>query len=474
MILEILTIILVFGMTFLFFQVLGRPKESLIYTAEEKAEWDNQIGPKLSKWFTATNIVGTLTSLATAYLFFIGNSKIFGWAIIACVVSIFCSGFVTNFFTKEILKNPRIQKLLESKKQKIGVIATLFWNNNTGARQVSKLVKIVSLFNIGAIIWLEFALFTDIFSFLFQVEHIVLKALVIFLTTTIIIYFTIKYGLRGFVFADSFQSPLILFSILLLMTGCGILLYQSQNIEFDYSLFSPIVSPPNVVLFILHVFVLNSFLILVTEGHWLRIWIFGDNETVLQKKSMFTTSVVWLLLISVGFAAFIITNQTGENSIFALLNSLKELSVGFILAFWVGAVSALFSTADTQIYSFFLVRSFNSTSGELNKNKLKIKHPFFRSLFFGVCFSVAYIVIRYLEFPFEKIIFIVMPICLNLLPAFVRLFKNLKPKPIFTIISIIGYVILSLIGFFQSQNEMSFTLAASLFPVLISLFALKK
>ncbi|WGH75657.1 hypothetical protein P8625_00400 [Tenacibaculum tangerinum] len=474
MILEILTIILVFGMTFLFFQVLGRPKESLVYTAEEKDKWDRQIGPKLSKWFTATNIVGTLTSLATAYLFFIGNSKIFGWAILACVVSIFFSGFITNFFTKKILSTTRIKELLESKKQKVGVIASLFWNDTNNAKQLSNLVKVISLLNIGAIIWLEFALFTDIFVYLFQIEHIMLKSLVIFLATTLIIYFTVKYGLRGFVFADSFQSPLILFSILLLMTGCGILIYQSQTIQIDLSILSPIVPTTNVILFVLHVFVLNSFLILVTEGHWLRVWIFGENETVLQKKSMFTTSIVWLLLILVGFGTFALTNQTGENSIFALLENLKELSIGFILAFWIGAVSALFSTADTQIYSFFLVRSFNHNNGNLDGDKLKIGRPFLKSLLFASFFTLAYIAVRLIEFPFEKIIFIVMPICLNLLPAFVRLFKGYKPKPSLTVVSIIGYMVLSIIGFFQSDNEMSFTLAASLFPVLISLIALKK
>ena len=48
-------------------------------------------------------------------------------------------------------------------------------------------------------------------------------------------YFTFKYGLRGFVFADLFQSPLIVFGTLALLVGSVVVIGNALAIRTGQS-----------------------------------------------------------------------------------------------------------------------------------------------------------------------------------------------------------------------------------------------
>jgi hypothetical protein len=120
--LQLLTIVAMTAITYLVFQAFGNPRKTLLYTKEEKEQWDSVIAQPLGSWFTTTNIVGTLTLFATVYLFFIGSSKLFGWWIFLCSISIWGGAFVTNYFTKAVCSNEYIQGLLKSPDQTGGVM----------------------------------------------------------------------------------------------------------------------------------------------------------------------------------------------------------------------------------------------------------------------------------------------------------------------------------------------------------------
>lgn len=474
---QILTILGMFFVTYIAFLSFGKPKTNLLFTKEEKEQWDKSTQSGwLGKWFTATNIVGTLTSLATAYLFFIGNSKLFGWVIFMCSLTIWFGSYITNFFTKKILSDTYIKELLGSKDQAGGVIATLFWRpENKNAQNTALIVKWISILNIAAIIWLEFALFSDIAGKLFSLSEIYYKLGIIFICSFVVVYFTVKYGLRGNVFADSFQSPIIAISALSLIVG-SIILFSTQNITINTKeFFTPLLSYKDCGIFALHVIFLNIFLVLVTEGHWLRIWIFGNKETQMQVKSLMATAIIWLILSLVGFYAFAYSgSQIGENAIVSLVQGLSNLSPLFLVFFWLGGIAALFSTADSQIYSLLLVYEFENKSGKLNNKLMDRFNPFVISILAAIFFSVVYFLVRHFNLPFEKIVFIVMPMCLNLLPAFVRALKGYEQKPMLILISITLYLICSVLGFLQSENELMWTLAAALMPIVCSILALKK
>ncbi|MDO9339614.1 MAG: hypothetical protein Q7T72_03705, partial [Bacteroidales bacterium] len=435
---QILAILGMFFLTYLAFLSFGAPKKNLLFTKEDKENWDNSINKGIGKWFTATNIVGTLTSLATAYLFFIGNSKLFGWVIFICSLSIFFGSYVTNYFTKRILANEYLKNLFATKEQVGGVIATLFWRpKNKTAQHTAIIVKWLSILNIVAIIWLEFAFFSDIASRLFSITELHYKVLLVFSCSFIVIYFTVRYGLRGFVFADAFQSPIIAISAFALIIGSAILFSQQQIKIPTSEFFRPILSLKDCGIFALHVIFLNIFLVLVSEGHWLRIWIFGKNETQLQVKSLLATAFIWMMLTCVGFFAFTLSgSKIGEDAIISLLQGLNILSPIFLVFFWLGGIAALFSTADSQIYSFLLVNEFDTKKGKLNNKIMDKINPFLLSISFAIVFSIAYFLVRHFQLPFEKIVFIIMPLGLNLLPAFIRAAKGFDQKPWLILVSI--------------------------------------
>jgi hypothetical protein len=473
---QILSIFAMCILTYVAFLSFGSRRKNLLFTKEEKEEWDKSLSKGIGKWFTLTNIVGTLTSLATVYLFFIGNSKLFGWVVFTCAITIWTSSFVTNFFTKKILSDQYIKSLFETKNQIGGVIATLFWRpDDNKAKLTSKIVKWLSLLNIVGVIWLEFALFSDIASRLFSIDAIYYKILLIFTATFVVIFFTVKYGLRGFVFADAFQSPIIAISALALVIGC-LILAQSSHLQIKVSsFFQPILSPKDCILFGLHVIFLNLFLVLVTEGHWLRLWIFGKREIEMQVKSLLSTSIIWLLLILVGLFSYQLSNANlGENAIVGILERLNSFSSIFIVFFWFGGVAALFSAADAQIYSFLLVNEFDTAKGKLTNKLMDKISPLLLALMFSVIFTLGYFIVRKFQLNFEKIVFIIVPLSLNLLPAFVRAAKHAKQMPVLNLLSILLYIILSVLGIFKPADEFSWTLAAALMPILLSIIAFIK
>lgn len=469
---QILTMVVMVLLTYILFQSFGPRRDSLLYTRQEKEEWDQIVAQRLGNWITLTNIVGTLTSLATAYLFFMGNSKVFGAWIFLCCITIWGGSFVTNKFTKRILEKPYVKNLMESSEQVSGVVASIFWRNEDSAKNTSKIVKYVSLFNIGAVIWLEFALFADIGGKLLGFDSITARIVLLLVGSLTVFYFTLRYGLRGFVFADLFQSPMLLIGVSAFIIGCVIAILQLDiPVPPLNQLLTPELPILDCVLFAFHVTALNLVLVLVTETHWLRMWIFKEKEIKLQVRSVGTTAVVWLLLIIAGFMTFIISTKIGEEAIVDTILKLNGISVVFICAFWVGGIAALFSTADVQIYSFLLVNEFDADTGKLRGKRLQDIKPFITSVVISVIFALAYFTVRFLNLPFEKIIFIIIPLTLNLLPAFALAAYGRRQSPVPLIVSLILYFICSIIGLFQPERQLVTTLLAALIPILVSFVA---
>lgn len=473
--LQITTILTVIILTLLLYSAFGPKKRSIIFSKEERPGWDKFVDSKIGKWFTTTNIIGTLTSLATAYLFFIGSSKLFGWVIFISGFALWGGSYITNYFTKRIIKIPHIEELINKSSNTFGVIASLFYQKgNIKSIKNSHIVKYISLLNIIGVIWLEFSLFSDILSYVFHFQSIYIKALVVLITAFVIIFFTIKYGLRGFVFADFFHGPLILISIIVLLVGSVIFITNSGAVGNINNIFTPILGVKETILFAGHVLFLNSFLVFVTEGHWLRLWVFNKNEITVQSKSILSTAIIWALLSIIGLLTFSQINDVGTVAVSSLILKLSDISYIFPIAFWIGATAALFSTSDTQVYSLLLVNSWKPKSGELSKNLTQNIKALPVALFISFAFALAYFIVRFLGIPFEKIIFIIIPMCLNLLPAFVRIIKNYTPKPMLIVWSLLFYLSFAVYGFIQPETEMAMTLAASIVPLVFSLIALKR
>lgn len=473
--LQLFTIVGMVFVTYSVFQAFGAPRKNLLYSKQEKEEWDSLVGQSIGSWFTITNVVGTLTSLATVYVFFIGSSKLFGWWVFLCSITIWGSSFVTNYFTKKICSSGYVAELLKSGEQVGGVISSVFWRPDEQSKRVAKIVKWISLINIGSVIWLEFALFADISGLLLNQSALTWRILLLAFCCFTVTFFTLRYGLRGFVFADIFQSPLIALSALTLIVGCIILFLRTPGVQITSDeFFRPILPLKDCFLFAFQVISLNSLLVLVTESHWLRVWIFRRKETELLVKSTGTTALLWFVMANIGlFATQICSGNpaeppvVGENAIVGLLTKLNGISAIFLVAFWTGGMAALFSTADAQIYSFLLVKEFDSESGKLKTVLMSTLNPLRTSIIVTISFAAVYTLVRYLSLPFEKMIFLVLPICLNIFPAFVLAAIGAPQRSAYILLSLVLYVACSIAAILQPREQFSWTLAAPVMPILV-------
>jgi hypothetical protein len=476
LIIQILTIALMFGMTFVIYKALGPPKRGLLYTREDKVKWDAFIkNHSLGGVLTTFNVVGTLTSLAGAYVFLMGSSKLFGFFILMCSITLFFPGaWITNLFSDRIMASPRLKALLASENQTGGVIAALFWADDAAAQRTARLVKWFSILNLGAVLWIEFTVFAAIGEHLLGLNSVLVAPILLFGCCFAIALFTLKYGLRGFVFADLFHVPLIMLAALAILGGCIVLSYQNwEAMPPVTDIIWPELTIPACILFAAHIVCLNGVQLLTTEGHWLRYWIFREQEPKRLKVSTFFTGVVWAVLSAVGLLAFYLSGETiGVPAVAGLLGRLNELSIVFIAVFWIGGIAALFSTTDASLYALLVVWNFRPKVGTLHDQAMKNIRPLLTATAIALATTGAYVVlVQILQLPIEKVVFLVFPLSLNLFPAFVRAYRGLPQNPWYIIVALILYMGCAVAGLRQPESGFEWTLAAGLMPIVVGLIA---
>ena len=350
-------------------------------------------------------------------------------------------------------------------------MASLCWSESKEGKNSSLWVKYISLANITAVIWLEFALFSDIGGEIFGLTHLWMKTIAIVIVSFAVIFFVLRYGIRGFAFSDVFQTPVIALSVVL-MVGGSLWLAKDASVSFSSSFIQPIVDAKTIALFVIHVLFLNAFLVLATEPHWLRLWVFQNKENDTQIASTLSTAIIWGVLVGIGLiASALAQGGAGTTVIVDLVNQLTQLSLVFVVAFWFAAVSALFTTSDAQTYSWLIVINYNTDTGKLEETNLGAIKPFRYALLASIAFGVIYYLVRSYSIPFEKLVFLIIPFSLNTLPAITQLAFKKQPTPGPLIISVVLFIVLGTGGFYQPNNELMWTLSAALVPVIIAIFS---
>lgn len=352
------------------------------------------------------------------------------------------------------------------------MIASLFWTELPSDRAVSLLVKWISLASMIGIIWLEFALFADISGLILGAPGIT-RAAMMAVAVFAVVYFTLRYGLRGFVFADLLHAPLLILSSTVLLAGCVSLYFWGHPVhELTWAHIAPTLPIDQLALFGGHVLVLNVFLILVSEAHWLRLWMFQDLELRLQKRAMGATALLWAVLACIGAFSYLLTGLTGDEAAVGMIKVLSDSWILFAAVFWIGGIGALFSTADAQIYAFLLVRSFRSRDGKLAPKTFSGQQPFLASVIAAVLLPAIYFFVRTAGWQIEKVIFAIVPLPLNLLPPLVMLAFGRRQRVVYPAASVVGYIALSVWGLLSPPQQFTATLSAALVPVAVSIAAL--
>jgi hypothetical protein len=485
-ILQILTISGMIGATFLVYQALGPRRRTFTYAREEKEAWDRFASGALGDWLTSCNIFASITSLATVYIFFIGNTRKFGWWILFPIITIWAGAFVTNYITRQLIARPSVAAKLAAGKESAGVMLTLFLDGAKSGLRAAAIVRSVTIINILAILWMEFSVFADLSSQMIWSGSVFGGAILIFLCSFAIIYFTVRYGLRGFVFADLFQCPLMATASLSLLIGTilvlGARLYEyTNNQSLINALFAQFAAPEvswvDGVFFALSCVFLNSFFILVTQPHWLRVWMFGEKEIRLQVRSLSMTCAVWLLLILVGSLAAVMLSDTATgaetnnatNVVLTFLRRLTEISPLFAVAFWVAGMAALFSISRNQIYSFLLIKYFDPEKETISDGPSGFSRPALPSAFAAALFALIYLFVRRVDIPFDSLVVVLLPLCLNIVPGLVLAARGKPQAPMLLLVSLTLYVACALLGLVIHESLLY--VGAPLMPMILSVVA---
>lgn len=344
-------------------------------------------------------------------------------------------------------------------------MASLFWDTDANAKTVSALVRTVSLLSIAGVVWLEFALYGDITAHVMG-GGVFYAAAVVWIACFIVVAFTLHFGLRGFVMADLLHSGIIVLGILMFLGGTLLIYAQSPTLKAG-DVLAPMLEPQSLLLFALHVLIANSLLGMMSESHWLRMWIFEKKEVQQQIPAQLGTALIWAALIVVGLIGSSITGKVDTENVALLLSRLKDLSPVYVLAFWLGGTAALFSTADSQIYGFRLVFAFNTNKGDIPEGSVAVKYPTAISVAIATLSACIYFGVRSFAIPFDKIVFVLLPLTLNLLPAFLQLAfgRRVSAGPI--LISLAGYLSLAIAGFLTPEAKLAYSLAAAIVPLLV-------
>jgi hypothetical protein len=461
---ELFAIFVVFAFTYVLFSRIGLKRDTLFFSKAEKMKFDGQMSGSLGRFATVTTIFGSLTSLATVYVFFVGTSKVVGIFAFATLVSLFLGSFVTNYFTKLIMSQPYPKSLYENAEQLSAVFASLFWQPNTRGRAHAACIKYITIFNIIAVLWLEFAVLADLTGAMGFPDTLLDRSAVFFCGAFAICLFIFRFGLRGFVFADMLQAPVIAIASLVVLAAICYAVFGHRHVDV-WRLAHPL-DPKQALFFVCHVFVANSFLVLVTEGHWMRVWLYGQREDHLQVPAISWTIAGWTVLVIVGLIAGVVTKNVGYQGVADLLTFTEAAFPPVIVVFWIAAIAALFSTVDANIFNLLLVSAFDPKSGQLSGSLQRPKRVLALSTLLSFAGAILYFVVRWAQIPLEKLVFILIPLCLNNLPAIVSLSLGRQPRLSATVISLIGYSIVAIAGILQQDNY-SLALSSALVPLLV-------
>jgi hypothetical protein len=473
MILQVAAILSVFTIAYLALQILGPRSVVRFISLADRESWATTLQSQVGKYFYITNIAATLTSLATVYVFFIGNSREFGYALYASLISIVLGSFVTVALTRRLLATKSFRENFASGDLSTVALTALFWQkDDPRSHLVSLIAKAVTVTSIVSLLWLEFATAVYIASGLFGLDSSHAKTILMFIFVFLVFDFTVRNGLRGFVFLDLFLAPIILVGTIILAVGVIILTLGNSSFEITLLARPPEKSGTEIFLFVVMTFFLNSFLLLTTESHWIRVWTMRSQVSTTTLTSMFVTALLWAILIVIGLFAVLSVKGPGIDAVVDLVRVVGNISPIYTVGFWIAAVAALLSTCDAQLYSLLLVWAFNSRTGKIEGMPSLISNPSLFAFGAAIIFSVIFYIVSERNFPLEPIVFFVFPVFICLLPSMVQLIKSdrLSLAPI--ILAVLAYGICGLGMLLIPDQKFAFAFAAPLMSAIVSALVL--
>ena len=145
----------------------------------------------------------------------------------------------------------------------------------------------------------------------------------------------------------------------------------------------------------------------------------------------------------------------------------------FGVAFWVAGIAALFSTADVQALGLMFTAGFNPSTGKANLSGAFTQSPKIVAFAFSAVLAASYYIVRtVLGVPFEKLVFIIIPAAITLLPVLIMRLRcstwNMWHVS-WLLSSVVAYTALSIAGLFLPNDQMWLNIVAAFVPVIVAL-----
>jgi hypothetical protein len=161
----------------------------------------------------------------------------------------------------------------------------------------------------------EVMAFVELTAVVHGIESISARAILMAPLVFLVVFFVMNFGIRGFAFADLFLAPLIgLAALFLLYATTTHIMPTTSVLELRDLLVTPLLQDtiggvPYAagIVFALHVLCLNTLQIVCSEPHWFRMWLLGDKELTRQWPGAGLTGVGWLVMLPVGFSAYLMS-----------------------------------------------------------------------------------------------------------------------------------------------------------------------
>ena len=308
------------------------------------------------KFILFSTIGGTLTSLASVYLFFLLQTPAYGWLILLSLIGLPLGAFVAKNLSERALHRASYED--EFKKAITnGVMASLhICCSKKGTAEICRKISIV---NILAVIWLETKILTSITLSVLLPEFASESIVIALLASTIIFFLTqyiTRFGMNGVIITDVLYWPLIIISVLLVILVTTNSFSQSA-FELQLQNVLPLeMSIPSMLAFSLNVLLINSIYQISREDHWIRVSAFRSDNDIKDNPAVNSLVLVamlaipiWLCLI---FAGFLYGVLLGEEEL--TLNSIvqfHESVVMFLPILILGMFASMMSTTDNQLFA---------------------------------------------------------------------------------------------------------------------------
>lgn len=324
----------------------------------------------------------TYSTFATVFFWFVALGGIYSWLLFLIPLSLY---FGNSLFTKYIQKS-------ELQIKDYSTISSLLRAKSKfkPLHYISDLIIVVFLFSV---VLVEIVIGSGILTSL--VPNIPGgKLFFIILLSIIVICYVIVGGFRTVILSDTVQLYLTFAGVFALLIFATLYLHDPQPTKSF--LFSPKITTPSLIAFVVSVIVVQIFGPLCQLQNWQRISSSTEQKSALQghRQGALLGAFLWALMVLAALILFVkLQGSVSFNSIFVNMKNGGILSsYGLYPLLIVGFIAAMISTADSAMAALYLF-FYDSIKRRKERQELTFYPTMRHHLLIGLIFFVIIVLV---------------------------------------------------------------------------------